>query len=106
GGESLLPVAFKIAVVRRHRAASNDPEPVDGRFEQMAVMADDDHRALIAVQRMDQRLPAIDVKVVRRFVKDKEMRGVEFRERKEQPRLLAPRELLARRVGLIRAKSG
>ena len=51
-------------------------------------MADEDHRAFIVVDRHDQRLAAVDVEVVGRFVQHQHMRRVEGGEREEKPRLL------------------
>ncbi len=54
-------------------------------------MRDQDHRARIIVDRLDQRGAAVDVEMVGRFVEDDEMRAAEGGETQQQPRLLAAR---------------
>ena len=52
-------------------------------------MADDHHRAIIIVERLHQRLAAVDVQMVGRFVEDQQMRRIAGDERQRQPRPLA-----------------
>ncbi len=68
-------------------------------------MADEDDRAFIIVQRVDQRLAAIHVEVVCRLVEDQKMRRMERGEREEQARLFTARELFRRRIRLVRAET-
>ena len=53
----------------------------------MPVVGDEDHRAGIVVQRVDQRLAAVDVEVVRRLVEDQQVRA---RRRRRAPSSAAP----------------
>ncbi len=52
-------------------------------------MTDQNDRAIVFGQRMDQRLAAVDVEMVRRLVENEEMRRMERRQRQQQSRLLA-----------------
>ena len=58
----------------------------------MHVVADEDHRAGIGGQRLDQRLAALDVEVVRRLVEDQHVRRVDRGQQQRQPRLLTARQ--------------
>ena len=71
----------------------------------MAVMADQDDRALIVVDRLDQRLAAVDVEMVGRLVEHQDMRPMERGEGEQQPRLLAARQRLAFGIGQLRAEA-
>ena len=68
----------------------------------MHVVADQDDRAGIGRQRLDQRLAAFDVEVVGRLVKDQQVRRRQRREQQRQPRLLPagkPPDLGLRLIG-------
>ena len=72
---------------------------------QMPVMADQDDRAFIFVEAVDQRLAAVDVQMVGRLVENEQVRRCEGGEREKQPRLLAAGQLAGGRVGLVGAKT-
>ena len=55
-------------------------------------MADQDHRAAVLGQRLDQRVAALDVEMVGRLVEDDQVRRVERGEEQREPRLLPARE--------------
>ena len=74
------------------RAVLHQPQPVGDQLDQVRVVADEDHRAAVLGQRLDQRLAALDVEVVGRLVEDEQVRRVERREQQAQPRLLPARE--------------
>src|SRR3546814_4993588 len=61
-GNIIVHAAVEIAC----RAAVDEHETVGGKFEHVAVVADDQHRAVEAVQRLHQRLARVDVEVVGR----------------------------------------
>ena len=96
-GEHHAPVIVEIAVERRDLAALHQPEPVGAGFQQIAVVRDQDHRAGIIVDRLDQRGAAVDVEMVGRLVEDDEMRRGEGRKAEQQPRLLAAGKSSSRR---------
>ena len=87
--ENIAAVIVEIAVIGRDRATGDQPQPVDGRFDQMAVMADEDDRAGELGQRPDQRLAAVDVEMVGRLVEDHQVGAAEGGEPEEQAGLLA-----------------
>ncbi len=65
----------------------------------MAVVRDQNGRAREVVDRLDQGSAAVDVEMVGRLVEDQKMRAAVGGEAERQPRLLAAREPLDRRVG-------
>jgi glycine dehydrogenase subunit 2 len=66
------------------------PAPAGRRqFDHVAIVADQDDRARIGVERLDQRLARIDVEVVGRLVEDQQMRRIAGDQRQRQPRPLA-----------------
>ena len=54
----LLAIVRQVAVIGVHRAVLDQPQPVGGRLDQVAVVRDQDHRARKIVERMDQRFAA------------------------------------------------
>ena len=75
-------------------------KPVGGRLDQMPVVADQDDRAVVFHQCVDQRFAAIDVEMVGRLVEDQDVRAMEGRQCQQQPRFLTARKLAARRIRL------
>src|SRR3546814_12285447 len=59
----------------------------------MAVVTDQQYRAVKAPQRLHQRLARIDAEVVGRFVEDQQVRRLSRDERQRQPRAFAARQL-------------
>ena len=104
-GEALGAVAVHVAVVGAHGAVAHDPQPVGAGLDQVAVVADQDHRALVVVERAHQRLARIDVEMVGGLVEDEQMRAVERRQREQQAGLLAARQVLRLGVGLADAEA-
>src|SRR3546814_6236125 len=68
---------------------SSDLQAVRRELGQVAVVADDDHRPLIGVQRLHQRLAGVDVEVVRRLVEDQHVRRLARDQRQRKPGPLA-----------------
>ena len=68
-------------------------------------MADHDHRATEAAERLDQRLARLDVEMVGRLIEDQNMRRISRDQRKRQPRPLAARELAHFDIRLVPGKS-
>ena len=62
------------------------------RFEQLAVMADDDRAAAPARQKIDDRPPSLAVEIVGRLVEQDEVGLVEDERRQPHPRALAARQ--------------
>src|SRR3546814_3779064 len=71
------------------------------RRQEMPVMRDEKHRALVRRQRPDQHFLCVEVEVVRRLVEHEEIRRVEQHGRHYQPRLLAARQDPATLLDLI-----
>ena len=67
-------IIVHIAVIRRDRAVRDQPQPVGAGFDQIGIMADQDHRAVIFVEPFEQRGAAFDVEMVGRLVEDQQMR--------------------------------
>jgi hypothetical protein len=59
----------------------------------MRVVGNQHHRALEIGQRFDQRLARVNVEVVGGLIEDQELRRFACRQREQQPRLLAPRQV-------------
>ncbi len=51
-------------------------QPIGGQFDHVAVVADEDDGAVIAIQGLDQGFAGVDVEVIGRLVEDQQMRGV------------------------------
>ena len=85
--QELGAIALHVAVINRHGATLHDPQPVRGCLHEMPVMTDQDDRALILRQCMDQRLAAVDIEMVRRLIENEEMRCMECSQRQQQSRL-------------------
>ena len=69
-----LPVIVHVAIEGLHRAVADDPQPVRAGLDEKAVVADEDHRALVIVDRFHQGGAAVDVEVVGGLVEDEEVR--------------------------------
>ena len=93
--QQLGAIGLHVALVGLHGAALDEPQPVRRRVDQMPVVADQDHRALILAERAHQRLAAVDVEVVGRLVEDDQMRRMKRRQHQHQPRFLAARQRAA-----------
>jgi hypothetical protein len=98
---------IRSAVELGRGTAIDQHQPVGGQLEHVAIVADQDHRALIFVERLDQRLARIDVQVVGRLVEDQHVRRVARDQRQREPRALAARELadLGRRLRARKAEA-
>ena len=88
-----LPVIVHVALERLHGAAADEPQAVRAGLDEEAVVADEDDRALVIVDRFHQGRAAVDVEVVRRLVEDQEVGAVEGGEPHQQARLLAARQV-------------
>ena len=73
------------AAVERELAAFEVQDPVDGRVEQIAVVADDDHGAGIVRDMVFQPERALEIEVVGRLVKQQEIGLGEQGRRKRHP---------------------
>ena len=98
-------VIIHIAVKLRHAAIVHQPELVGGGLQQMPVMRNQNDRAFIFIDGLNQRGAAVNVEMVGRLVHDDEMRAVERGQPHEKTRLLAAGKLLHRRVGLRAGKA-
>jgi len=79
-------------------AAIDQHQPVGGQFDYVAIMADQDNRAGIGVERLHQCLARIDIEVVGRFVEDQQVRGIACDQRQCQARAFPAREFLHPRL--------
>ncbi len=95
-------VGLHVVLEGRDRAVVHQPEAVGDQFDEMRVVADEDDRAAVFGEGLDQRLAAFDVEMVGRLVEDDQMRRVDGGDQQAEPRLLAarqPRDLGRRDVG-------
>ena len=81
-----VDVILHAAGIFARRAFIDQHQPVGGQFDHVAIMADQDDRARIVVERLDQRLARIDIEMVGRFVEDQEVRRIAGDQRQSQPR--------------------
>ena len=87
-------VAAQRAALDRHRAGAYG-------VEQGAVVGDEQHRALERLQRVLQRLAALDVEVVGRLVEDQHVGAAADEDRERQSAALAAGEARERLFGLL-----
>jgi len=83
----------------------DEPQAIGAGLGQIDVVGDEQHRALIAVDGVDQSLAAVDVQVRGRFVEYEDMRFGVGHEPQQQPHLLAAGEVLYFCVDLLLAKA-
>ena len=62
------------------------------RADEMDIVADENERPLVLLQRADQRVDAADVEVGRRLVHEQQVRRIEQQLDQRQPRLLSAAE--------------
>ena len=67
----------------------------------MPVVADDDDRAFVSHQGVNERLTAVDIKMVGGLVQDQQMRLVECSNRQEQAGFFATRKVGAFGIGFV-----
>ncbi len=103
--ENEVDVIVDAAGIFGRGAILDQHQPVGGQLDHVAVVADEDDGAVIAVERLDQRLARIDVEVVGRLVEDQQVRRIARDQRQRQPRALAARELADERRRLVARKS-
>ena len=82
-------VATTASQILFDRTVRHEPQTIGTGLDQMAVMAHENDRAFIIVDRLNQRFPGIDIEMVGRLVKHQNVRCVERRECEQQARLLA-----------------
>ena len=71
----------------------------------MAIMADQDDPACKFVDRLDQRLPAVDIQVVGGFVQHQDLGFSRTQQREGQSRLLAAGKLARRQFSAVLAEA-
>ena len=91
--EDEVDVIIHAARIFARRAAIDQDQPVGGQFDHVTIVADQDHRTRIGIERLDQRLARIDIQVVGRLVEDEEMRRIARDQREREPRALAAARL-------------
>ncbi len=105
GIEQEFAIIIHITVKAFDAALAHQPELIGAGLDKVAVMRDEDHRALIFVERPDQRLAAVHIEMVGGLIEDKHMRRAETGEGKKQPRLFAAREVIGLGIGLVNTKA-
>ncbi len=66
--------------------------PVAQRTQEGAIVRDEQHRAIVVVQRVDEHFLREEIEVIGRFIEHQEIRRVEQHARDHQARLLATRK--------------
>ena len=77
-----VAIVVEIAVERRDAAVGDQPQLVGGRAQQVAVVRDDDQRAVEVLQRLGQRLAHLDVEVIGRLVEQQQVRPLPHEQRR------------------------
>ncbi len=98
-------VIVHVAVEGAHAPVFDEPKAIGASLEEVAVVRDHHHRALIFVDRGYQRGARVDVEMVRRLVENKEMRRIERGDAEQEPRLFAAREFFDFGVGFRAGKA-
>jgi hypothetical protein len=89
----LVELALVVAVVAEVRpdfAVPNRPDAGCDPVDKEAVVGDEQDGAIELAQHLLERLPSLDVEVVRRFVEDEEVRLLQQQAGKGKPRALSP----------------
>ena len=74
--ENKVDVIVDAAGVLSRAAVIDEYQPVCRKLDHVPVVTDDDHGALVTVQRLNERLARIHVQVVRRFVENQQVRRI------------------------------
>ena len=88
----LFQVIFVIALVILDSAILDFPDAVHNLVDEVAVMADDEHRAVENLQSRFHRLLGQDVQMVRRFIEDQEIGTVHYELQQHKARFLSARQ--------------
>jgi len=104
-GQQLAPVVAHIALEALDLSPAHDPQPVGRKLDQVRVVGDQDHRPLVAVDRLHQRLTAVDVQMVGRLVHQDDVRRFPADQREQQPCLLPARQIANPRLRLVLAEA-
>ena len=81
-----------VAEVARQLALADRPDPGGDLVDEVAVVGDEQDRAVEAGEHILQGLARVDVEVVRRLVQDQEIRLLQEEDRQGKPGALAARE--------------
>ena len=103
--KDLGTIIGEIAVIGPHRAVLHEPQSIGHKLNEMHVVRDQDDRAVIDVERLDQRAPALDVEMVGGLVEHQQLRRLAGDERKVEPRLLPARKRCNRHIRLLPAEA-
>ena len=96
------------AAIERERSRFEMQDPIDCFVEEVAVVADHDHRARIARDMSSSHSVAFEIEVVGRLVEEEEIRRGEQRRRQRNPHAPAAGELRTRAllIGVGKAQAG
>ncbi len=87
--EHPVAVVVEIAVERHDAAVGDEPERVGRGAQQVAVVRDDDERAVVILQRLGERLAHLDVEVIGGLVQQQQVGLLPDEQREREPRFLA-----------------
>ena len=87
--QELPPIIFHIAIKGLHRTVADNPQLVSDGLNQMGIMADQNNRPLIVIQRMNKGLAALDIKMVGWLIQNQNMRRINGSHGHQKPRFLA-----------------
>ena len=97
-------VVVHVAGERLDVAIGDEPQPVGDQLDQRAIVGDENHRAVVIVERVEQRATAVDVEMVGRLVQDQQVRRRHGNQVQQQPRPLAAGQALDRCLLLVEAE--
>src|SRR5678815_4523304 len=86
-GADYLPFG-KTAIERRDTSIVKDPHTIGERAEERAVVTDNDHAAIVALDGILQRLDRLDVQMVRWLVENEQVRARQHHHRERHARAL------------------
>ena len=75
-----------------HVPLVQDPDPRRQRAQQRPVVAHEDHRAVVSLDRVLQRLDRFDVQMIRRLVQNEQVGARQHQHRERETRALAARQ--------------
>ena len=87
--EHQVDVVIDATSVLRCAAVLDQHQPIGRELDHVSVVADDDDRTVISIERLNERLAAIDVEVVGWLVEDQQVWRLPSDERQREPRTLS-----------------
>ena len=100
-----LAIIFEVAVILARTAVIDEPQAIRARLGQIDIVRDQQYRAFVLVNRVDQGFAAIDVQVRGWFVEDQNVRLGVRHQAEEQAHFFAAAQVLNLSVDLFLTKA-